>query len=396
MKIYEIGTGYTPIPAKIGAATEIVVEELTRAFLSQGEDVEILDISASQRDPHDLPITEIRLPHIFTKTDVQLGFVHKLKRVAYSISLAVALRAILKNTQQRVILHFHNQYNLFFFYLLTPKRLRKKAVIAYTVHSYIWHDSWDQIKATIQKKYFQESYCVKHADHVFVLNNQTSINLIQHLNVHPEKLHRIHNGVNVDTYCPLSNACINSIKEKYGVSGKQVLVQIGSVCDRKNQLSAVQMLYPLMQTNPQIVYCYAGGIISNEYQASIKQFASEHGIADRVIYLGELKPGSQLNEVYNMAEAMVNPSKAEGFSLVIVEAMSAGTPVIVHEKLEFKLSENCLKYKSPEDFPHVLHTSVLSGGKTPEVIQKTRQPIIDHYTWKAIAKEYQAHWYKTH
>ena len=28
MKIYEIGTGYTPIPARMGAATEIVVEEV--------------------------------------------------------------------------------------------------------------------------------------------------------------------------------------------------------------------------------------------------------------------------------------------------------------------------------------------------------------------------------
>ena len=33
MKIYEIGTGYTSIPAKMGAATEIVVEELTKSFI---------------------------------------------------------------------------------------------------------------------------------------------------------------------------------------------------------------------------------------------------------------------------------------------------------------------------------------------------------------------------
>ena len=28
MKIYEIGTGYTPIPAQVPAATESIVEEL--------------------------------------------------------------------------------------------------------------------------------------------------------------------------------------------------------------------------------------------------------------------------------------------------------------------------------------------------------------------------------
>ena len=32
MKIIEVGTGYTSIPAKMGAATEIVVEEISKVF----------------------------------------------------------------------------------------------------------------------------------------------------------------------------------------------------------------------------------------------------------------------------------------------------------------------------------------------------------------------------
>ena len=46
MKIYEIGTGYTPIPAQMGAATEIVVEELTRSLRNNGEDAEIIQESS--------------------------------------------------------------------------------------------------------------------------------------------------------------------------------------------------------------------------------------------------------------------------------------------------------------------------------------------------------------
>ena len=48
MKIYEIGTGYTPIPAQMGAATEIVVEELTRAMINNGEFAEIIDIKPAE------------------------------------------------------------------------------------------------------------------------------------------------------------------------------------------------------------------------------------------------------------------------------------------------------------------------------------------------------------
>ena len=62
MKIYEIATGYTPIPAQMGAATEIVVEELTRSFLKNGENVEIIDIKAKERAKTDLPISEVKVP----------------------------------------------------------------------------------------------------------------------------------------------------------------------------------------------------------------------------------------------------------------------------------------------------------------------------------------------
>ena len=41
MKIYEIGTGYTPIPAQMGAATEIVVEELSTRLVKKGHQVDI-------------------------------------------------------------------------------------------------------------------------------------------------------------------------------------------------------------------------------------------------------------------------------------------------------------------------------------------------------------------
>ena len=114
MKIYERGTGYTPIPAQIGAATEVVVEELTRSFLKNGENVEIIDISAPGRVSNDLPITEVKVPNKFSEADVSLGMMHKLKRVVYSVCLAKHLKSILENSQEDIVLHFHNQYNLFF------------------------------------------------------------------------------------------------------------------------------------------------------------------------------------------------------------------------------------------------------------------------------------------
>ena len=108
MKIYEIGTGYTSIPAKISAATEIIIEQLTYAMIENGEDVTVIDIEDKKRKDSSLPIIEIKVPGFSDKTDTSLGIIHKVKRVLYSIAVAKKIKKnaykLLKKTRKCVIL----------------------------------------------------------------------------------------------------------------------------------------------------------------------------------------------------------------------------------------------------------------------------------------------------
>ena len=110
MKIIEVGTGYTSIPAKMGAATEIVVEEISKVFEKEKINYEIFDIKDEERKETNLKIKEVYVPKIFRKKDVGLGIMHKLKRIAYSISLAKSLKKEIKESDDELIIHFHNQY----------------------------------------------------------------------------------------------------------------------------------------------------------------------------------------------------------------------------------------------------------------------------------------------
>ena len=102
MKIFEIGTGYTSIPAQMGAATEIVVEELTHSMLKHGIDVEIVDVKDRERAETTLPINEVYMPQFLSSSlVVKLGIIHKVKRVLYSISLARKLQKIIKGIPGR-------------------------------------------------------------------------------------------------------------------------------------------------------------------------------------------------------------------------------------------------------------------------------------------------------
>ena len=307
MKIFEIGTGYTSIPAKIGAATEIVVEELTTSMLKQGHDVTIVDIRDIHRQSTSLPIIEVNVPYFFSSTDLKLGLVHKLKRVLYSMSLTYKLHRLLRKQKSKVILHFHNQYNLFFFLKLTPVKVRSKIIISYTIHSYIWQGDWDDIKDIIHKRYFQEVYCCKQADKVFALNEKTTEHL-RYLKVDPKKINLIANGVNTLIYHPLSISKRNELIQQMKLEKKNVFFQAGSICERKNQLTSLKLLLPLMKENKSIVFIYAGGVISTEYKMNIDNFIIFNNISEQVFYVGELKPGKVLNEYYNISKAFLFPS----------------------------------------------------------------------------------------
>lgn len=383
MKIYEIGTGYTPIPAKMGAATEIVVEELTRSLLNIGENVEIIDIKAQQRLKTDLPIQEVSVPSTFTKTDVSLGIMHKLKRVVYSLSLAKKLKKIIKESEEKIVLHFHNQYNMFFFLKRIPKKLREKVTIAYTVHSYIWGTQWEQIKDTVEKRYFQEIFCVKNADLVFVLNDITTDHFVKHIGVDKNKIHKIINGVNTKTYSPKSDAEINEIKTKLNLTDKRVIFQVGSVCDRKNQFGTVQMLCDYLKEHKDVVFMYAGGIIDQEYQDKILAFAKANGIEHQIKYAGELSPGKELSQYYAMSDLSAFTSSLESFGLVVIEAISAGKTVIVADKLMFDLNSGFEIYNTKEEFVNIVD-NILNGTLS----NNGRQEVIDKYDWDVVAKDH--------
>lgn len=384
MKIYEIGTGYTPIPAKMGAATEIVVEELTKSFMKLNQDVVLIDIAAENRLPNNLPIREVKVPRFFSNTDVQLGIVHKLKRVVYSLALARTLKKIIKGSSEDLLLHFHNQYNMFFFMKVCGQKYRKNVKIAYTVHSYIWPKEWNEIEETVKKRYFQEIECVKNADYVLVLNDKTKEHFTEHLGVDPSRIFKVKNGVNVDTYHPCSEIEDKKFKESIGIGGKRFLFQVGSVCDRKNQLGAVEMLTDYLKQHPDVLYMYAGGIIDTEYQESIKKYSEDNGIQNQVVYAGELAPGVELNKYYSAANASIFPSKLESFGLVIIESISAGTNVLLAENLLFDLENGYMVYNSESELYRYMD-NLFSDKKITEA---GREEVINKYSWDAVAKEH--------
>ena len=387
MKIYEIGTGYTPIPAKVAAATESVVEELTKAFMQKKIDVEVVDISANDRVPNSLPITEVKVPSIFTKSDISLGIIHKVKRVVYSVALALKLKKILKQTNQKTVLHFHNQYNIYFFLKLVKKELRDKAIIAYTNHNGFWSLPFEEAKSTLQARYFQEIEGMKNADLIFVLNPKMKNNIVENLGIDENKVIRINNGVNTDVYAPLSSEQIEKVKEKLNLKNKRIILQVGSVNENKGQGRAVKMIAPLLRENSDTVFAFAGDIVSQEYYQEVLRTAKEEKVENQVVYLGTFSPGEEMNGLYNIADTAIFVSRYEGFSLACIESISAGVPVVLCSDSLSSFGDGSILTER-QDVADRIRQLLNDGDLLKELKQAARKNAVENFTWSKTAQKY--------
>ena len=387
MKIYEIGTGYTPIPAKVAAATESVVEELTKAFMQKKIDVEVIDISANDRVPNSLPITEVKVPSIFTKSDISLGIIHKVKRVVYSVALALKLKKILKQTDQKTVLHFHNQYNIYFFLKLVKKELRDKAIIAYTNHNGFWSLPFEEAKSTLQSRYFQEIEGMKNADLIFVLNPKMKNNIVENLGIDENKVIRINNGVNTDIYAPLTAEQIYKIKEKLNLKNKRIILQVGSVNENKGQGRAVKMIAPLLRENSDTVFAFAGDIVSQEYYQEVLRTAKEEKVENQVMYLGTFSPGKEMNGLYNIADTAIFVSRYEGFSLACIESISAGVPVVLCSDYLSSFGDGSILTER-HDVADRIRQLLNDGDLLKELKQAARKNAVENFTWSKTAQKY--------
>ena len=103
------------------------------------------------------------------------------------------------------------------------------------------------------------------------------------------------------------------------------IVTVGNLRPVKGQDTLVEAAALVLRTHPEAEFLIAGEPLEAEYFAALQRRTVELGIADHVIFLGGVANPSALLQ---QATLFVLPSRSEGFSNAIVEAMAAGLPVV--------------------------------------------------------------------
>lgn len=163
----------------------------------------------------------------------------------------------------------------------------------------------------------------------------------------------IPNGIQCDDY-EFDENIRRSVREEIGVGDQTVIGFVGRLKLIKNPLLALDIFFEYHKLNPNSVMVFVGdGNLKEEIVQKIQQL----GIEKHVKLLGFRKDVQQL---LHGVDALLQPSRAEGFPLTLIEAQSCGIPCLISDTIakEVKiteLTEFCSLSAPPSEWAKSLH-----------------------------------------
>ncbi|MDP9307833.1 MAG: glycosyltransferase family 4 protein [Actinomycetota bacterium] len=152
---------------------------------------------------------------------------------------------------------------------------------------------------------------VRRADRVIAVSSRTKQDLIEQYGVEEHKIAVIPNGVD-EAFSPDGPAR----------DGQPYLLFVGALQARKDPLVAIEAL-SLADSNLGLVLVGPDKGAAAEARRAVARL----GLNGRVEFTGHVEKPA-LAALYRGAQALVFPSRYEGFGLPVLEAMASGTPVV--------------------------------------------------------------------
>ena len=154
-------------------------------------------------------------------------------------------------------------------------------------------------------------------DAVMAVSEQVRRHVIEQDGIDPPRVETIYNGFDLSRWPPAGSGVPQT--------GKRVVATVGNIRHVKGHDILVEAAARVVAELPEVSFAVAGGVLDPAYFATLQGRIAELGLGGHFRFAGNLDdPRSFLRD----AEVFVLPSRSEGFSNAIVEAMAAGLPVV--------------------------------------------------------------------
>ena len=157
-----------------------------------------------------------------------------------------------------------------------------------------------------------------HAPHaVFAVSEQVRRHCIEIDRIDPARVHTIYNGLDILDW--------NTPPRPANSSGKVVVTTVGNIRRVKGHDIFIKAAAAIVQHFPGVSFSIAGDVLEPDYFSELQGLVRTLGLSNCFHFAGGI---TNLREHLSTSDIFVLPSRSEGFSNAIVEAMAASLPVV--------------------------------------------------------------------
>jgi glycogen synthase len=183
----------------------------------------------------------------------------------------------------------------------------------------------EQIGGGYELSSWVERTALEMADAIVAVSQGTREDVLRLFDVEPERVHVIHNGIDLDLYRPTRST---AALERHGIDADRPFVLFVGRITRQKGIVHLARAIPEIDPTAQVVLC-AGAPDTPEIAAEMEQAidVARQG-RDGVVWIQEMLPREQIVELYSNAAVFCCPSVYEPFGIINLEAMACGTAVV--------------------------------------------------------------------
>ena len=130
---------------------------------------------------------------------------------------------------------------------------------------------------------------------------------------------------------PGSNDCV-AVRQQYSIlDGRKIVLFLSRLDPKKGLDLLAEAAASLAESRDDFALVVAGSGVP-DYEAAVKATYDTHGLTGRTAFTG-MVVGEDKWRLLRAADVFVLPSRHENFGIAVVEAMTAGTPVVISDQV---------------------------------------------------------------
>jgi glycosyltransferase involved in cell wall biosynthesis len=223
---------------------------------------------------------------------------------------------------------------------------------------------------------------VRRAHRVMADSTSTRDDLVERLNVAPEKIDVVPLGLGSRRGEPAPEG---DVRARHGLGERQVVLSVSAKLPHKN-LPRLLDAWALIPAERRPLLVLPG--YPTPHEAELRARAGDLGLEADVRFLGWVS-AADLEGLYALAACFVFPSLYEGFGLPVLEAMARGVPVACSDRASLReVAGSAALVFDPEDSRSIADavTRLLDDPAEAQRLREAGREQAGRFTWEATAR----------